>query len=182
MWSRREFRWGRHFGERLFERGDLKYVILELLKEKPRHGYEIIRALEERFSGFYAPSPGAVYPTLQMLEDMGYVTVVEQDGKKVYTVGEAGLKFLVERKPLVDEIRARMQDHWNPEFSREVHRVMHDLRHDLRDFGRSFADEARRRWPDADQGRRIREVIARARKEIEGILAEERTPSGTAKV
>jgi len=180
MWSRREFRWGRHFGERLFERGDLKYVILELLKEKPRHGYEIIRALEERFSGFYAPSPGAVYPTLQMLEDMGYVTVAEQDGKKVYTVTEAGLSFLAERKPMVDEIWARMRDHWDPAFSREVHRVMHDLRHDLREFGRSFAYEARRRWPDADQGRRIREVIARAKNEIEQILAEERTPTGPA--
>ena len=56
---------------RFFERGDLKYVILDLLTDKPRHGYEIIRELEDRFHGFYTPSAGKVYPTLQLLEDMG---------------------------------------------------------------------------------------------------------------
>src|SRR5262245_30800963 len=80
--------------DRIFEKGDLKSVILQLLKEKPRHGYEVIRALEERFGGFYSPSPGAVYPTLQMLEDLGYTSVVSQDGKKVYTITDEGLKFL----------------------------------------------------------------------------------------
>jgi len=55
---------------RLFEQGDLKYVILRLLEEKPRHGYEIIKDLEGRFGGSYAPSPGTVYPTLTMLEDL----------------------------------------------------------------------------------------------------------------
>ena len=82
MWSRREFRFDQ-FRRQMFERGDLKYVILEQLKDKPAHGYELIKALEERFGGFYAPSPGAVYPTLQMLEDMGYVSSVQQDGRKV---------------------------------------------------------------------------------------------------
>src|SRR5262245_47979249 len=64
-------RWGGG-GERFPRRGDLKYVVLELLNERPRHGYDIIRALEDRFRGFYRPSPGSVYPTLQMLEDLGY--------------------------------------------------------------------------------------------------------------
>ncbi len=183
MWSRREFRRGpRQWGERFFEKGDLKYVILELLKDKPSHGYELIRALEDRFSGFYAPSPGTVYPTLQLLEDMGYVTVVEQDGKKVYTVTDAGRTFLAERKPVVDEIWNRMRDRWDPEFSREVHRVMHDLRDEVRDFGRMFAEQARKRWPDADQGRRIREVMAKARQDIQAILSEEKTPAGSTKV
>ena len=69
--------WGprgkRHRGRpgRLFEQGDLKYVILRMLEEKPRHGYEIIKELEERFSGAYSPSPGTVYPTLTMLVDLG---------------------------------------------------------------------------------------------------------------
>jgi DNA-binding PadR family transcriptional regulator len=182
MWSRREFRWGRHYRERLFERGDLKYVVLGLLKEKPRHGYDIIRELEDRFSGFYAPSPGAVYPTLQMLQDMGQVTATERDSKKVYTITDVGLQFLAERKPMVDEIRGRMREHWDAEFSSEVHRVMHDLRDDLRDLAQSFAGRARRRWPDADQGHRIREVVGRAKKEIENILNEERPPAGSARV
>ena len=69
-----------------------------LLKDKPRHGYEIIREMEEKFGGFYTPSPGAVYPTLQWLEDMGYVTVLAQDGKKTYTITEEGLKFSLRRK------------------------------------------------------------------------------------
>ena len=60
----------------MFEQGDLRFVILSLLEEKPRHGYEIIKALEERFGGTYAPSPGVVYPTLQLLEDQGFARIV----------------------------------------------------------------------------------------------------------
>ena len=81
MFHRGFFQWERKF--RLFEKGDLKYVILDLLKDKPSHGYEIIRALEERFHGFYSPSAGSIYPTLQLLEDMGHVKSSEADGKKV---------------------------------------------------------------------------------------------------
>src|SRR6187399_3114290 len=74
-------------GGRMFDQGDLKYVILQLLEEKPRHGYEIIKAIEERFGGAYAPSPGTVYPTLTMLEDMGHARVEpEEGGKKVYHI------------------------------------------------------------------------------------------------
>src|SRR5207244_1315828 len=101
MWSRREFRFDQ-FRRQRFERGDLKYVILDQLKDKPAHGYELIKALEERFGGFYAPSPGAVYPTLHMLEDMGYVSSVQEDGRKVYSITDAGRSFMNERQPQVD--------------------------------------------------------------------------------
>ena len=101
--------------QRFVERGDLKYVVLELLMEKPRHGYEIIRALEERAGGFYAPSPGAIYPTLEMLADMDYVSVSEQDGKKTYSITEAGRQFVAERKTVMDEVRDRMGAWWNPD-------------------------------------------------------------------
>jgi DNA-binding PadR family transcriptional regulator len=168
MWSR-DFR---RFGQ-VFERGDLKYVILEQLKDKPAHGYELIRALEDRFGGFYAPSPGAIYPTLQMLEDMGYVTSVQQDGRKVYSITDAGRSFLSERQPQVDEVFRRVRDRWGNDWGPHTHRMMHDLRDDLRDFSRSFASEARRRWPDAEQQRKIRDVIARAKSEIQNILSEE---------
>jgi DNA-binding PadR family transcriptional regulator len=83
---------------RVFEKGDLKYVILDLLKDEPSHGYELIRALEERFRGFYSPSPGSIYPTLQLLEDLGHVTVTQRDGKKVYTITEQGRGFLEEHR------------------------------------------------------------------------------------
>jgi DNA-binding PadR family transcriptional regulator len=78
------------FHGRLFEKGDLKYVVLQLLSERAAHGYEVIKALEERFGGMYTPSAGAVYPTLQMLEDMGYVTSEQQDGKRVYSITDEG--------------------------------------------------------------------------------------------
>ena len=70
----------------MFESGEVKFVILRLLKEKPRHGYEVIKALEEKLAGYYTPSAGTVYPTLQLLEDEGYVRSVDTDGKKVYHV------------------------------------------------------------------------------------------------
>lgn len=88
------FRTDRPFRESSFQKGDLKYVILDLIRDKPRHGYEIIRELEEKSHGLYTPSPETVYPTLQMLEEMGYASATERDGKKIYTITEEGLKFL----------------------------------------------------------------------------------------
>jgi DNA-binding PadR family transcriptional regulator len=169
MWSR-EFR---GFGRQVFERGDLKYVVLDLLKDKPAHGYELIRALGERFGGFYTPSPGAVYPTLQMLEDMGYVIADQQEGRKVYSITDAGRQYLTDRQPQVEEMFKRVRDRWGEDWGPQAHRMMDDLRADLRDFTRSFADEARRRWPEPDQQRRIRDVIARAKTEIKSILDEQ---------
>jgi len=94
---------------RLFEQGDLKYVILRLLEEKPRHGYEIIKELEGRFGGSYAPSPGTVYPTLTMLEDMGYARVVpEEGGKKIYEITDEGRKHLAEHSGTVNDIFERI--------------------------------------------------------------------------
>lgn len=77
-----------------YGRGRVKFVILELLKEKPRHGYDIIREMEERSGGAYSPSPGVIYPTLQALEDQDFVRSAEQDGKKIYSITEAGLAYL----------------------------------------------------------------------------------------
>src|SRR5687767_15997647 len=91
-------RWGRGFGcdTPRVRRGDMKYLLLEILKEGPRHGYEIINNLEGKFRG-YRPSPGSVYPTLQMLEEGGFLTSEQVEGKKVYTITDAGRKLLEER-------------------------------------------------------------------------------------
>ncbi len=86
---------GRGRGRRPFDHGQIRIVILSLIAEKPRHGYDIIKTIEERFGGSYSPSPGVVYPTLTLLEEMGYTTVEENGGKKLYTItpqGEAYLK------------------------------------------------------------------------------------------
>src|SRR6266704_2867851 len=69
-----------------FESGDMKYVILKLVKDKPRHGYEVMKELEDQMHGCYSPSPGTVYPTLQWLEDEGLVVAKDVEGKKVYDI------------------------------------------------------------------------------------------------
>ena len=113
--------------ERLFQRGDLKYIILQYLKEKPSYGYEIIRALEERFHGFYVPSPGTIYPTLQMLEEMGYVSAVEQEGKKVYTITDKGSKYLIEQKEFGKRIKDQIESWWNPENIDDIRKTMREF-------------------------------------------------------
>src|SRR5919198_3103307 len=117
-WGRFGRRWGGFrpgpgVGERFFGRGDLKYVILDLLKDQPRHGYDIIRALEDRMRGRYRPSPGSVYPTLQMLEDLGYVSSTQQEGKKVYSITDEGRRYLSEQESTVEDIRSRIFGGWD---------------------------------------------------------------------
>ncbi len=94
----------------MFESGEVKFVILRLLKEKPRHGYEVIKALEEKLGGFYTPSAGTVYPTLQLLEDEGYVRAVDTDGKKVYHVTPEGEKYLEQHRDFLDEVLDRVRE------------------------------------------------------------------------
>jgi DNA-binding PadR family transcriptional regulator len=161
MFGKRYFEGGRH--SRFFEKGDLKFVILDLLRDKPSHGYEIIRALEDRFHGFYTPSAGSVYPTLQLLEDMGYVSSSEQDGKKVYTVTENGKEFLKERGETMDKIKAHMRD-WSSSGSHgEIHDIMHEMGH----LARSVMRKAHKM--DKEKLLRIREIITRAESEIDAL-------------
>ncbi len=151
---------------RVFGKGDLKYVILDLLQDRPAHGYELIRALEERFRGFYSPSPGSVYPTLQLLEDMGYVSANQQDGKKVYSITEEGRKFIEENRRSVEDIWGRAGEGWDPELAAE----MREMWHELGGLGRLFGGEMRSGRVDREKLRRVREVISRAAREIEDIL------------
>lgn len=90
---------GRHGrGGRFFRRGDIKFALLELLTERPMHGYEMMKALETQSGGMYTPSAGTIYPTLQMLEDRGFVTSTESEGKKVYQITDAGRAELESQK------------------------------------------------------------------------------------
>ncbi len=93
-----------------FESGDMKYVILKLVKDKPRHGYEVMKELEDQLQGCYSPSPGTVYPTLQWLEDEGLVIGKDVDGKKVYEITDAGRQFLEEHRDIVDDIFDRVRE------------------------------------------------------------------------
>ena len=83
---------------------DLQLLILSLLAEKPRHGYEIIKALDERSNGYYSPSPGMVYPALTYLEEIGHATVAAEGAKKLYSITEDGLAHLEQNRAAVDAL------------------------------------------------------------------------------
>lgn len=157
---------GRWRGGRMFEQGDLRYVVLRLLEEKPRHGYEIIKALEERFSGAYAPSPGVVYPTLQLLEDLGYARIVPgNEGRKVYEITDAGRAHLAENRETVDSIFDRigkLMGHFLDEPMSEVHGA-------FRRAAKATYSRASDSVGDAATLAQIVQVLDRAAAEIEAL-------------
>ena len=161
MYGKHGFGFGR--GRREFScetprmrRGDIKYLLLEILKEGPRHGYEIITGLEGRFRG-YRPSPGSVYPTLQMLEEGGYVTSQEIDGKKIYTITDAGLKLLEERGESHFKETPGMKQAF-------------ELKESLAKLGMAVIDGVR--GSDHETVKKIEEVLNKARKDVYTILAD----------
>ena len=96
---------------RVFDQGDLRLLLLSLIAEQPSHGYELIRLIEEKLGGAYTPSPGVVYPTLTLLEELGYATVEAQEGgRKLYSVTDAGRAHLAESAETVQRMRGRMDD------------------------------------------------------------------------
>jgi DNA-binding PadR family transcriptional regulator len=153
-----------------FERGDLRYVLLERLANQPAHGYEIIRALEERFHGFYSPSPGVVYPTLQWLEELGYVTAAEADGRKVYTITEQGRSFLADGGPRIAEIDQRLRGWMGPFEHKEYRAEIEGVQQDLQAMAQALRVAGSRANPE--RLRRIHEVTWRAWQEVEQILQE----------
>jgi DNA-binding PadR family transcriptional regulator len=104
-------RGGRSGLGRFFAHGDLRLVILHLIAEKPRHGYEIIKAIEDQVGGAYSPSPGVIYPALTLLEELGYVTVTAapEGGKKLHAITPQGRAFLEANRPALDALLARME-------------------------------------------------------------------------
>src|SRR3954467_1002013 len=151
---------------RMFEQGDLKLVILRLLEEKPRHGYEIIKELETRSAGAYSPSPGTVYPTLTMLEDMGFARAVpEEGGKKIYEIADEGRKHLAENSSTVNDVFERI--------SRFVEGFtaspMMELNQAFRDVAKATYTTATSHISDKDRLAKIKEVLARATSEIEAL-------------
>ena len=149
-----------------FHKGDLKYVILDLLKDKPRHGYDIIRELEELSYGFYKPSPGVIYPTLQMLQEMGYVSSTEQEGKRIYSITEEGLEFLENRSNIADGVRRQMKYKWSFKNIGRMITVMREY-HALEELlGSSF------RRLDGEKAERIHQILSQAYQGIESVLEE----------
>lgn len=96
---------------RFFAHGDLRLVVLSLIAEKPSHGYELIKSIEDRVGGAYSPSPGVIYPTLTLLEELGYVSVSTAEGsKKLYAITAEGTDFLKANRKTLEALDARMTD------------------------------------------------------------------------
>jgi DNA-binding PadR family transcriptional regulator len=120
----------------VFRHGRLRLYLLRLLDEEPRHGYEVIRLLRDRFMGIYAPSPGTIYPRLARLEEEGLVTHDEENGRKVYRITEAGREELRNRGEELDELEE--------ELSASVSDIVREVREDVRDTVRSLREELTR--------------------------------------
>ena len=148
--------WGGNWREGRARRGDIKFLILEVLAEAPRHGYDIILALEQKSNGRYRPSPGSVYPTLTLLEEGGFITGEAADGKRVFTITDAGRAMLASRP--VDAATASENDEGV------------DLRGAAVKLAAAVMQAAR--TSDAGGQERIRAILDGARREIYKILAE----------
>jgi DNA-binding PadR family transcriptional regulator len=151
-----------------FGSGDMKYVILKLLREKAMHGYEVMKALEEQTRGCYKPSPGTVYPTLQMLEDEGLVLGKEENGKKIYEITDDGTAFLEENKSTVDEIFERVEDMIETFFTDPMPDVS-------RLVGKLVSQAYRKTWrfrEDDEKRASIRSILERAIEDLEEVGAE----------
>lgn len=148
--------WAGNWREGRARRGDIKYLILEVLAEGPRHGYDIILALEQKSNGRYRPSPGSVYPTLTLLEEGGFITGEAADGKRVFTITDAGRAMLASRP--VDASAATDDDDGV------------DLRGSAVKLAAAVMQAAR--TSDAGAQEKVRTILDAARREIYKILAE----------
>ena len=161
-------------GARRLSSQDLQLVILALLTDKPAHGYELIKIIEERSEGFYAPSPGVIYPALTYLEEVGHASVAQDGGRKLYSITPQGEAFLAEQRGTADAILqalsriGRRMDEVREAFagisdldadaSDELHRARHNLKRALRS----------KHGSDSAEARRIAGILERAAAEILG--------------
>jgi DNA-binding PadR family transcriptional regulator len=156
---------------RFFDRGDLKYVILRLLERKPMHGYEVMQALEEEAGGWYSASAGSVYPVLQLLQDQGYVTSREEEGRRVYSITEEGRAFLDRHTDRADDVMDRVSNFADRFSGRE----MEDLTRSFMRLARVSFDRAMEAMGDPDELARVREILDRA---IRDMQSETRSRTG----
>jgi len=187
-WRRREggFGWGgRHgFGGgdmiragRMLATGDLRLIALALIAEQPRHGYEIIKVLEEKTAGWYSPSPGIVYPTLTYLEEAGLVTAQSEGAKKLYTITDEGRAYLDDNRDFVDALLDRISA-----VGDKIARMRRRFRADEREGDRSGLPQlvraalenlrevaAARLEADAEAEAKVVDVLARAAQEVKRV-------------
>jgi DNA-binding PadR family transcriptional regulator len=147
---------------RIFGSNDLRFLLLDLIAEKPRHGYELIKAIEEKFGGAYSPSPGIIYPMLTLFEETGLATVATEGTRKLYSITEEGKKELEENRGAVDEMLHRMAAVGSA--ARPTERDPQIMRA-IQNFRMALSMRAGNLTPE--QRSRIIEVIDNAAREIE---------------
>lgn len=152
--------WG---DEQRTRRGEIKFILLELLSDRPNHGYDLIKEMESRYGQFRRLSPGSVYPTLQMLEEGGYLTSEKQSGKNVYTITDAGKELLLERSPQNAS-----------EASRDICNVpleFNELRNTATELTTVVTQVARS--GNIARMKRVRELLEQVKRDIHGMLSEQ---------
>jgi DNA-binding PadR family transcriptional regulator len=147
-------------GSRLFDSGALRLVVLGLIAEEPRHGYDIIRGLKARFQGTYSPSPGSIYPILQQLTEAGLVSPSSHGPRRRFSITEAGRTYLVEQRAELDAINAQLDEAAAPIGEQAIGEAIQAFR------GALFA-KMRQGALSAEQAGKLRDVLERARREIE---------------
>ena len=152
--------WGRG-GGRMLGHGDLRTLVLALIGEKPRHGYNLIRAIEESFVGAYAPSPGAVYPLLTMLEEEELVRATAEGTKKLYTLTPQGEAWLKDNDALVQGIFTRIDMAASAYSSQTAPEPVWEAWKTLK----QAMNMPRAPWTE-EEAERIRAILERAAKEI----------------
>src|SRR5215813_13927205 len=158
--GRHEMRGGPGRGRHRVRRGDVRSAILALLDDRPMHGYEMIQELEERTGGRWTPSAGSIYPTLQLLEDEGLVTPDEVEGRKVYSLTDAGKEAAPERSEGGRPWEQGDEDSPRFEARKEMFKLM-------------GAAKQVARTDDEDQLAKATEILKDARRKLYGLLAEE---------
>ncbi len=158
---------------RILAQGDLRLIALALIEQEPRHGYEIIKLVEEKTADWYSPSPGIVYPTLTYLEEAGYVTAAAEGSKKLYTITEEGRAYLKANRELVDVVLARLTalgeraSRWRRDTrgERREHRGLPPLTQAALDHLRETV--GKRLAGDAEAEAHLVEILARAAADVQ---------------
>lgn len=158
-------KYGSGWTGRFFEAGEVRLALLSLLSEEPKHGYQLMKDLEERSGGLYRASAGAIYPTLQQLEDEDLVKVSEQDGKRVYRITEAGKKEVEANKDAIARIweRAKGYREWAPWMGPEAASVAKNAAQVMKSAMRA----ATRGGGEPDRIKKIREILEKAQQELD---------------
>jgi len=146
----------------MFDQGALRLVVLGLIEDEPRHGYDIIKALETRFQGAYSPSPGAIYPMLQMLEEADLVTASMAGSKRVFAISEAGRSYLDEHRAELDRINAQLDEASGGLRSAAIG-------DEIQDFRRALRERLRHGTLTAEQVERVREILREARQALDAL-------------